>query len=71
FDVFVEFPGHVHQYHVFGTAEGNPQIVAKVLEGELEDVGRGFIGIRGGDVVDVERVIHQAASYIRLALKRS
>nr|GFB50266.1 hypothetical protein [Tanacetum cinerariifolium] len=70
-DVFVEFPGHVHQYHVFGTAEGNPQIVAEVLEGELEDVGRGFIGIRGGDVIDVEGVIHQAASYIRLALKRS
>lgn len=37
-DLLVELPGHVHQHHVFGAAERDPQVIAKVLEGEFENV---------------------------------
>ncbi|MNP29097.1 hypothetical protein D3C76_1221070 [compost metagenome] len=59
-DVLVQLPGHVHQHHVLGAAEGNPEIIAEVLEGELEDVLRGFLGIGRGGFRDVERMAHQA-----------
>jgi len=69
-DVLVEFPGHVHQHHVFGATEGNPEVVAKVFEGEFEYVLRGLAGVCRGEFSDVERMAHQAASYSkwRLAL---
>jgi hypothetical protein len=35
-DVLVELPGHVHQHHVFGAAEGDPEFVAKVFKGEFD-----------------------------------
>ena len=37
-DVPVQLPGHVHQHHILRAAEGQPQVVTEVLEGELEDV---------------------------------
>ncbi|MCY1402930.1 hypothetical protein D9M71_180920 [compost metagenome] len=61
-DVLVQLPGHVHQHHVFGAAEGDPQVVAKVFEGKLEDVLRGLVGISRGQGGDVEGLAHQAAS---------
>lgn len=36
--VAVELPGHVYQDDVLGAAEGDPQLVAEVLEGGFQDV---------------------------------
>ncbi|MCY1434515.1 hypothetical protein D9M71_505770 [compost metagenome] len=67
-DVLVQLPGHVEQHHVFGAAEGDPQVVAEVFEGELEDVLRGLLGIGRGEFGDVERVAHQAVFLVLVAL---
>ena len=61
-DVLVQLPGHVDQHHVLGAAEGNPQLIAKVLESQLENVLRGFVGVAGSQLGNVERVAHQAVS---------
>ena len=70
FDVLVQLPGHVHQHHIFGAAEGNPELVAKMFKGEFENVLGGLAGVCRGEFGDVERMAHQAASYSewRLAL---
>lgn len=61
-DLLVQFPGHVHQHHILGTAEGDPQVVAEVFEGELEDLLRGLAGVGRGQGGDVEGLAHQAVS---------
>jgi len=58
-DVFVQFPGHVHQHHVFGAAEGDPQVITELGEGQFENVLGGFVGIGRGEFSDVERLTHQ------------
>ncbi|MCY1442201.1 hypothetical protein D9M71_585540 [compost metagenome] len=61
-DVLVQFPGHVYQDDVFGAAEGDPQVVAKMAEGELENILGRLVGICRGQFCDIEGVAHQAAS---------
>ncbi|MNQ60559.1 hypothetical protein D3C85_748420 [compost metagenome] len=63
-DVLVQLPGHVHQHHVLGAAEGDPQLVAEMLEGELEDVLGGLVGVGRRQFGDVEGVAHQAGFLI-------
>lgn len=57
-DLLVQLPGHVDQHHIFGAAEGYPQVIAEVLESELEDVLRGLAGIGRGEGGDVEGLAH-------------
>ncbi|MCY1451275.1 hypothetical protein D9M71_681320 [compost metagenome] len=63
-DVLVQFPGHVHQHHIFGAAEGDPQFVTEMLEGEFEDVLGGLAGIARRQFGDVEGLAHQAGFLI-------
>lgn len=58
--VAVELPGHVYQDDVLGAAEGDPQLVAEVLEGGFQDVLGGFVGKAGGEGGKVERLAHRA-----------
>ncbi|MNS36605.1 hypothetical protein D3C72_687990 [compost metagenome] len=67
-DLLVQLPGHVHQHHVLGAAEGDPQVITEVLEGKLEDVLRGLVGIGRGQGGDVEGLAHQAVSIVAVAL---
>src|SRR5690606_35041297 len=60
--LLVELPCHVHQDDILGTAEGKPEVVAKVLEGKFENVlGRTF-GIQSRLFGDIEGVTHQASA---------
>ena len=67
-DVLVQLPGHVHQHHILGTAEGNPQVIAELAERQLENVLGGFVGIGRGEFNDIEGLVHQDGSYRSVAL---
>ncbi|MNC60720.1 hypothetical protein D3C75_1106170 [compost metagenome] len=64
-DVLVQLPGHVHQHHVLGAAEGDPQVVAEMLEGELEHFLRGFVGVGGRQGGNIESLAHRGVRSIR------
>ncbi len=61
-DVFVQFPGHIHQHDVFGAAEGDPQFVTEMLESQFQNVLCRLVRISRRQFSDVERLAHQAAS---------
>jgi len=67
-DVLVQLPGHVHQHHVLGAAEGDPQVIAELAERQLENVLGGFVGVSRGEFSDVEGLVHQDGSYRSVAL---
>jgi len=68
FDVLVQLPGHVHQHHILGAAERDPQVVAELAECQLEDVLGGFVGIGRGEFSDIEGLVHQHGSCRSVAL---
>ena len=58
-DVFVEFPGHVYQHHIFRAAKGQPQFIAKVFEGEFENVLGRLVGVACRQLGCIEGVAHR------------
>jgi len=61
-DALVQLPGDIQQYHVFGATEGDPQVIAEQIEGELKNVLRRFLGVGCSQRGDVDGGAHQAAS---------